>query len=140
RKDRDYTSCATDFLFDPQSGERVDYVDPNTGRYKCYNQNTNYVALLGTSMNLVRTKPGYTYPTAGQGNNSAYAGWARFNRAGYPDTYLYTPSDNEYYQNATVISPLERYSVNLNAAYEVTPGVELYTELLYSHRESSQVG
>ena len=91
-------------------------------------------------MNLVRTKPGYTYPTAGQGNNSAYAGWARFNRAGYPDTYLYTPSDNEYYQNATVISPLERYSVNLNAAYEVTPGVELYTELLYSHRESSQVG
>ncbi len=140
RKDRDYTSCATDFLFDPQSGERVDYVDPNTGRYKCYNQNTNYVALLGTRMNLVRTKPGYTYPTAGQGNNSAYAGWARFNRAGYPDTYLYTPSDNEYYQNATVISPLERYSVNLNAAYEVTPGVELYTELLYSHRESSQVG
>ncbi|WP_449252719.1 TonB-dependent receptor plug domain-containing protein [Brevundimonas naejangsanensis] len=140
RRDRDYTSCATDFLFDPQSGERVDYVDPNTGRYKCYNQNTNYVALLGTSMNLVRTQPGYSYPTAAEGNNSAYAGWARFNRAGYPDTYLYTPADNEYYQNATVISPLERYSVNLNAAYELTPGVELYTELLYSHRESSQVG
>lgn len=140
RRDRDYTSCATDYLRDPKTGERLDYVDPNTGRYKCYNITSNYVSLLGTPMNLVRTQPGYPYPTAAEGNNSAYAGWARFNRAGYPDTYLYTPSNNEYYQNATVISPLERYSINLNAAYEVTPGIELYTELLYSHRESSQTG
>ncbi|KQW80864.1 TonB-dependent receptor domain-containing protein [Brevundimonas sp. Root1279] len=143
RRDRDYTSCTSDYLFNPTTGDRVDYIDPFTGEFKCYNQNTNYVSLLTSGQNIVRRIPGYTYPTAAQGNNvpAAFAGeWARFNRAGYPGTYLYTPSDNEYWQNASVISPAERYSVNLNAAYELSDNVELYGEFLYSHRESSQVG
>lgn len=140
RKDRDYTSCTTDYLFDPFTGDRLDYIDPNTGEYKCYNINSNYVALLGTSMSLVRTQPGYTYPTAAEGNNSAFAGWARFNRAGYPDTYLYTPSDNEIYQNSTVISPLKRYSFFVSGGYDLTSNVEVYGEFMYNKRKSEQRG
>ncbi|MEG1451652.1 MAG: TonB-dependent receptor [Brevundimonas sp.] len=140
RKDRDYTSCTTDYTFDPRTGERQDYIDPKTGEYKCYNINSNYVALLGTPMSLVRTQPGYQYPTAAEGNNSAFAGWARFNRAGYPDTFLYTPSDNDYYQNSTVVSPQERYSAYFTGGYKLTENVEVYGELLYNKRKSSQIG
>ncbi|MBX9461272.1 MAG: TonB-dependent receptor [Brevundimonas sp.] len=143
RRDRDYTSCTTDYLRDPETGDRLDYVDPFTGQYKCYNQNTNYVGLLGSGMNIVRRIPGYTYPTVAEGNNvpGAFAAeWARFNRNGYPDTFLYTPADNEAWQNSSVISPLERYSVNLNVGYDIAPNVELYGEFLYSNRQSAQRG
>lgn len=143
RGDRDYTRCATDYLFDPDTGDRVDYIDPQTGSYKCYNQNSNYVSLLTSQQNIVRRVPGYTYPTAAGGNNvpTAFAGeWARFNRAGYPSTYLYTPSDNELWQNSSVISPAERYSAYVTGGFDLTDNVEIYGELLYNHRESSQVG
>ena len=140
RRDRDYTSCTTDYTFDPFTGERQDYIDPETGSYKCYNLNSNYVGLLGSGMNVVRMKPGYEYPTAAQGNNSPVDGWARFNRAGYPDTYLYTPSDNEYWQNSTIISPQERYSLYTTAGYKLTDNVEVYGELLYNKRKSNQIG
>jgi iron complex outermembrane receptor protein len=152
RRDRDYTSCTLDVLYNPNTGDRIDYVDPSTGAYKCYNQNTNYVSLLERGGSIVRTAPGYTYPTAAQGNDvattatfypgraAAYAGFARFNRAGYPSTYLYTPSDNERFQNSSVISPAERYSVNLNVGYDLSDDVELYGEFLYSNRQSSQIG
>lgn len=144
RRDRDYTSCTTDNLRNPTTGDYVDYIDPFTGSAKCYNQNTNYVALQGaTPMNIVRRIPGYTYPTSAQGNNvpAAFAGeWARFNRNGYPGTFLYTPSDNENWQNSSVISPAERYSVNFNVGYDLTDDVEIYGEFLYSNRQSSQIG
>lgn len=140
RGDRDYTSCTTDYTFNPYTGERQDYIDPETNDYKCFNLNSNYVALLGTAMNLVRTEPGKTYPTAAEGNNSAFAGWARFNRNGYPDTFLYAPSDNPLWQNSTVLSPLERYSANFTAGHQLSNNVEVYGEFLYNKRKSSQIG
>ncbi len=141
RKDRDYTSCTTDFVFSPNSpATRLDYIDPFTGDLKCYNQNSNYVALLSSGMNIVRNIPGYVYPTAVQGNNSPIAGWSRWNRAGYPGTYLYAPSDNSLWQNASIISPSERYTINFNAGFQLNDKAEVYTELLYNRRESSQIG
>lgn len=140
RRDRDYTKCATDYLFDPATGARKDYIDPFTNEYKCYNITNNAVSLLTSGYSVTRTIAGYTYPTAAQGNNSTYAGWARYNRAGYPLTYLYTPADSEVWQNSTVISPAERYSLVANGAYQITPNVEAYVELLYNHRESQQNG
>jgi iron complex outermembrane receptor protein len=143
RNDRDYTSCSEDYLFRPGTNERVDYVDPFVpfdGGYKCYNQNSNYVSLLTAGQNIVRMQPGYTYPTAAEGNNSPFAGFARFNRAGYPGTYLYTPSDNELWQNSSIISPSERYTLNFNGGFQLNDHAEVYTELMYNHRESSQIG
>lgn len=55
------------------------------------------------------------------GNNSPYAGWARFSRGGYPGTYLYQPSDPSGVQaNSTVISPVERVTLSLNLGYDLT--------------------
>lgn len=143
RSDRDDTACAEDYLFSPTTGQRIDYIDSRTGDYKCYNQNTNYVQLASgafSGQNLVRTMPGVTYPTAAQGNNSPYAGWARFNRAGYPDTYQYTPSENPNWSKSSVVSPQERVTVNFTGGYELNSSAEVYTELLYNRRESEQYG
>lgn len=145
RRDRDYTSCTIDYVFDATTGAQRDYIDPLTNEYKCYNQNSNYVALLGTGGNIVRRNliPGYNYPTLPTAVDipaALRAEWVRFNLAGYPQTYLYTPSDNELWQNASVISPAERYSLYANGGYHLTSNIELYGELLYNHRESSQVG
>lgn len=145
RRDRDYTSCTIDYVFDATTGAQLDYIDPLTNEYKCYNQNTNYVALLTSGQNIVRRSliPGYNYPTLPDAVNvpaALRAEWARFNLAGYPQTFLYTPSDNEAWQNSSVISPAERYSLVFNAGYQLTPGIELYGEFLYNHRSSSQIG
>ncbi|GAA0619651.1 TonB-dependent receptor [Brevundimonas kwangchunensis] len=150
RRDRDYTRCTNDIVRNINTGALLDYTDPVTGQLKCYNQNTNYVSLLTSGMNIVRQVPGYDYTTPGNniaaaqaafpGSAAAYNGWARFNRAGFPATYLYTPSDNELWQNSSVISPAERYSVYATGGYDLTDNVEIYTELLYNRRESSQVG
>lgn len=147
RGDRDYTNCTTDYVFNPVTGARRDYIDPFTGEFKCYNLNTNYVS-HPTFGNIVRKVPGYTYPDASgnglTGGNNVPAPfsteWARFNRAGFPLTYLYTPSDHPLWQNASVISPLERYSLTTNVGYQLNDDVEVYGEFLYSRRESEQRG
>lgn len=143
RSDREDTACTQDYLFNPTTGARMDYRSKVTGEYICYNQNSNYVQLASgafSGQNLVRTTPGFTYPTAAQGNNSPFAGWARFNRAGYPDTYQYTPSTNPLWSKSSVISPAERATINVTAGYDLTSNVEVYTELLYNRRESHQFG
>ena len=143
RRDRDYTRCATDYLFDPDTGARLDYIDPFTGELKCYNQSTNWVSLLTSQQSIVRRIPGYVYPTVAEGNNvpAAFAGeWARFGRNGFPETQLYVPSDNELFQNASVISPAERYSFYVNTGFDLTDDVEVYGEFLYNNRQSSQIG
>ncbi len=139
RSDRPDTACAEDFVFDPDTGQRLDYIDPRTGQYKCYNLTMGY-AQAG-SLNLVRTdRYGSLYDYNVAGNDSPYAGWERFARGGFPDTFLYQPTDSALWNNATVISPNERYTLNFNGAYEIAPSVELYTELLYHNRVSSQIG
>ncbi len=137
RGDRDYTSCTSDNIYRASApNARADYIDPLTGEFKCYNLNTNYVALLTSGFNIVRNNiPGYVYPTVANGNNSPVAGWSRFNRAGYPQTYLYTPSDNALVQGSTVLSPSERYSFVANGGYELNDHAEVYTELLFNRRE-----
>lgn len=142
RKDRKDTACTAHFNFNPDTGAREDHIDPRTGQYKCYNLNTNYVQIASNSMNLVPVGlygDAYDYNVAG--NNSPYAGWARFSRGGYPGTYLYQPSDPSGVQaNSTVISPVERVTLSLNLGYDLTPGMEAYGEFLLNRRKSSQIG
>ena len=139
RQDRADTACAADYVFDPDTGQRLDYIDPRTGRFKCYNFTVGYVQAAG--LNLVRTdRYGAAYDYNVDGNNSPYAGWERFARGGFPDTFLYQPSDSGLWNRSNVISPTERFSLNLEGSYELSPSVEAYAELLYNNRRSSQIG
>lgn len=145
-RQRSYTACAQDYLFDPANGARVDYTAPGGG-FKCLNLTNGYIS-SSTYGSLVPIMPGMTYPTAAQGNsngpaanptaNPTPAGFARFSRAGYPNTYPYAPTTTPLYDNATAISPVSRYTATLSGGFDITPKVQAYTELMFNRRESSQ--
>ena len=150
REDRDDTGCAADYLFSPDQSRRLDYIDPRTGDYKCYNLANGYIqaafpAALGGTMNLVPiSRYGGAYNYAVPGNNApaiaAGQGFARWGRAGYPGTYLYGPYDSDIWNRATVISPSERFTLTFTGGYDLSPDAEIYTELLYNRRSSEQNG
>ena len=43
-------------------------------------------------------------------------------------------------QNTTAISPAKRGSIFFTAGYDLSPGIQLYTEALFNRRQSSQTG
>jgi iron complex outermembrane receptor protein len=139
RGDRSDTGCAADFVYDPETGERLDYVDPRTGGYKCYDLPNGYISTISPSANYVPiSRYGSAYDYNVPGNNSPYAGYARFNRSGYPGTYPYTPTDSALNAASSVISPAQRTTVTLLGGYQLTPNAEVYTELLFNRRDSRQ--
>jgi iron complex outermembrane receptor protein len=137
KKQRSYSACAQDYLFDAANGARVDYAD-TTGKFKCLNLTNGYISTSAFG-NLVPTVAGQTYPSAALGNN-APAGFARFSRAGFPDTYAYAPTETSLYDNSTAISPVSRYTATMSGGFEITPKITAYTELMFNRRDSSQTG
>jgi iron complex outermembrane receptor protein len=140
RGDREDTACAADYLVNNATGARIDFFGLD-GKYKCYNLTNAYVSVGGRNLMPTSNLPvGFVVPTAAQGNDSPYAGWARFSRAGYPLTYPYAPTETELYDNSTVLSPVKRTTFSLNGGFDVTPNIEAYGEFLWNRRESQQIG
>lgn len=142
-KDRKYTSCAEDYRFDAATGARVDFIDPKTGHYKCYNAINNgwqaadlFGGVFQWDPTLANAPPG-GYPAAGLTTRAFLPNWVRAARAGQPATYPYANYDSPAYQNADAISPIKRGTIYVTGSYDVTPNVEAYTELLLNRRKSS---
>lgn len=140
RGDRPGTACAEDYLFDPYTMERIDHRDQVTGQYQCYNIFAQALrANPGPGqMDLIYHRPGYNY--AVPGNNSPIVGMARQARAGYPDTYTYYRGEHPLYDRATVISPVDRYTLTASGGFDLNPTTEVYGEFLYNQRRSEQDG
>ncbi len=138
RGSRDDTSCAADYLFRASNGARIDFLDSQTGQYKCYNLFAN---VLRTEFgDLQYERPGFVYPTSAQGNNDPVVGMARQARAGYPATYPYANYEFSDFDRASILSPVERYTVYSSGGFDLTANIEAYGEFLYNHRESEQYG
>jgi iron complex outermembrane receptor protein len=146
--DRKYLNCTQDQVLDPTSRARLDFTDATTGRYKCFNVLTGVAqaaAVYGGSFQYAQ--PGITYPGAGQGNNIAGTfpglaamGFVRAGRAGQPATYPYLNEDSPLYARTTAITPYERYTLYGSGTFDLTPGIELYGDLLLNRRVSRQHG
>lgn len=140
RGDRDDTGCSADYLVSATTGARVDYLGLD-GTVKCHNLQSAYVQVAGiVVMPLDNLPAGFVPPTAAQGNNSPFAGWVRWNRAGFPLTFPYGPTENKLYDDSTVLSPVKRTTFSANFGYDLTPGIEFYSEFLFNRRESEQIG
>ncbi|HWA62688.1 MAG TPA: TonB-dependent receptor [Caulobacteraceae bacterium] len=141
--DRSYTSCAEDFVSDPTTHQRVDFIDPATGSYKCYNAihggwqaYSTYGGVFIYDPALNRGPPG-GYPAAALSTRPFLPDWVRCCRAGQPATYPYGPYNDPIIQNSDVISPVKRATFFLSGSYDITPQVEAYTEVLLNQRRSS---
>ena len=142
-KDRSYTSCAEDYVFDASTGDRVDYLDSKTGKYKCFNAVNNGWQAEGNYGGIFQwdptnaNAPSGGYPAAALGLRAFLPNYVRAARAGQPATYSYANYDNAAYQNSDAISPVKRGTVYLTGSYDITPNVEAYTEVLLNRRKSS---
>ncbi len=140
RADREDTACAADYLFNPTTGARVDILDQVSGTAQCYNLFASALRANpgpGT-MDLIYMRPGYNYAVAG--NNSNVVGMARQARGYYPGTYSYYNGQSPLYDRASVVSPVERYTVTAMGGFDLTPNVEVYGEFMYNRRQSEQNG
>jgi iron complex outermembrane receptor protein len=140
--DRDATSCAQDYVFDPSTGQRLDYIDSLTGKTKCRGFLNNSVQLPGYSGVFQYPVAGQTYPTSAEGNNAQtyFPGspWVRASRALRPITFPYSNDTSPLTQRTTVVNPLETATVFVSGSYDVTPKTEVYGDILISRRKSEQ--
>jgi iron complex outermembrane receptor protein len=144
RSDRDNLSCSADYLFDPTTHARKDYLGLD-GQPKCYNLLNNGFQLAGFGGTFQYRDPALAgvYPTTAGTQPTALgpagvAALIRAARAGFPESYPYANYDSPYDQRRTVISPVKRSTVFGSFGFDLTPGAELYGEFLFNRRESEQ--
>jgi len=142
--DRDDTACAQDYVFDPTTGQRADYIDSLTGKPKCWDVWNNTAIVGGFGGGFQYPIAGQTYPTAAQGNNAQafFPGspWVRAGRAGRPVTFPYQNYTSPLTKRTTVFNPLETATVFVSGSYDLTPKTEAYGEVLINRRKSEQQG
>lgn len=166
RGDRDYLGCSEAYVFTGLDLEtRADLIDPRTGDFSCngaqsnntwghvwtydysyyYSPNGSNIpggAAPGAAVLFQYSYPGDNLgqyiPAAGTptdpGQISIPAGW-------FPVGYDAASRSvyNNYHPTMdrdSVIPTVDRYTLYLDAAYELAEGFELYTELLYNKRET----
>jgi outer membrane receptor protein involved in Fe transport len=160
--DRDFASaCPTDRRVNPVTGQVLDYIDPATGRPKCFTLDAGGVTVntIGTQAvtNANRTTLGLLGNVIGApgstGNNTTFnrfrpnsavtTGVVGFEGVGGGTNNL-NVRDTFYpaILNESLISPVKTYVGFGQASYElgVLGDAEVFGELLYARRESEQVG
>jgi len=148
--DRDFTKCNVDKLFDRASGRSLDYVDPTTGRPKCYpitgtGSNGVTINTIGTStvaarpatgavtttFNRLRPNPAVTTGVVGFEGVGGGANNLNVRDTFDPDTL-----------NRSLISPVKVYSAFVQGSYDLQAlgDAEIYFEFLGNERRSEQTG
>jgi iron complex outermembrane receptor protein len=138
--ERDFLSCPQDYVFDPSTGLRLDLIDPATGKFKC--QNT----LSGRVDNLSNGRS-YVYDAAAiAGGGVSSTDLAGLKRVGgvfaNPDvtraSAALQPTNDPKLGQRMAISPTTSYTVFGSGAYDITPSIQAYGDILLGRRESSQ--
>lgn len=147
--DRSWTRCNTDYMFDPATGASADYIDPLTGKPKCYpltDTGSNGVTIntLGTSTQTGTAAPGATgtrfnrwrpNPAVTTGPLAGFEGVGGSGvNLNVRDTFDPAMLEED------IISPVKTTTAFAQASYELDAlgNAELYTELLFSNRKSEQ--
>lgn len=152
--DRDF--CLEDYVFNADTGARADFIDPRTGRPRCFGIGFSFnriapggSALTGTGTwvadaNEVARRVG-TNPTTGAANTLlAIPGWRRLFSP--PIGVTGEPVANQVEYNhplvaaTDIVSPSERFNIYATGAIDldILGGVELYGEFLGARRISEQ--
>ncbi len=161
RRDRDYLDCAEDYIFD-RAGNRVDTIDPRTGKSRCndllwghvwlYDANFRQAGLvqasypgdnLGSYLNSTALPPGLGAPAGFHRVTFT----TRYNAPGAPGDLTFRRTAlglaNAYHpkmREETVIPKTERLTAYLDASYEISDNLEVGAELLYNNRKTETTG
>ena len=156
RGERDYFTCGNQFIFDVNTGERADILDPRTGERACedltwghvwiydYADATNIPQsrfLLGQfdyDNNLGGVIPGYAVDP----NNPS---WLRqpggFFPVGYDPLTDGATNDNHPFQDSESLNPeTELITLYVEGEYELKEGLTGYAEVLLNRRKTESNG
>jgi len=156
RGDRDYFSCGNQFIFDQETGERADVIDPRDGERACEDLTWGHVWIYDYSdpsnipqatrllsqfsyddENLGQFIPGYAPPTT-PGQLTAPAGF--FPVAYDPLTDGIT-NDNHPFQDVESLNPQSEVTTFYGEAeYFLTENTTVYTEVLLNRRKTEATG
>lgn len=146
-KDRDWANCGRGYRYNPTTGASIDDLLPDGSGIRCNGLNYgggiahDYIGAWRSSTGARTTLtsvPGFvgTYPGAGTSTAFSYNGWQNVNATNA------RPLANPGQLEADLWSPIRSYTFYTNGNYDlgILGGAEAYGELLYTRRESSQVG
>ncbi|MET0536321.1 MAG: TonB-dependent receptor [Steroidobacter sp.] len=148
--DRDWTKCNTDKLFDRATGRSLDFIDPATGKSKCYpvtgtGSNGVTINTIGTSTVAAVPAPGAVTTTFNRlrPNPAVTTGVVGFEGVGGGTNNLnvrdtFDPDT----LNRSLISPVKVYTAFVQGSYDLQAlgDAQLYFEFLGNERRSEQTG
>jgi iron complex outermembrane recepter protein len=154
--DRDYFKCGEQYIFDPQTGQRADVIDPRTGRPHCSDLLWGHVwiydyqdpatgnvppgakAQYDYDGNLGQFIPGFATDPTNPDFMVTPPGWFPVNYDRASDGV--TNADHPF-QNASSLNPkTERVTFFGEGEFEITDTVTAYAELLINRRKTEANG
>lgn len=159
---RDWTRCNQDLFRDPETGESADFIDPVTGKSKCYT--ISGTGSNGVTINTIGTQSitatnyltlGLTSPVVGapgssgttftrfRPNTNITTGLVGFEGVGGGSNNINVRDTFEYDMlRENLVSPTTNYNGFVQSTYKLNAlgDAKLYAEFLASRRESSQTG
>ncbi len=137
---RKFTACDADYIFNKQTGDRLDFKDAN-GNYQCINEYNNAVAskyVFGGFFQYDPTLSKYpNYPAGALGLRQDLPDWVRAARYGTPSTRPYANTTSPLDGRGTIISPRTLFTGMFSAGYDLKPDLQVYTEILLNDRKTS---
>jgi len=164
RGDRDYFKCDEHYVFDPNTGERADQIDPRTGEPFCDGTTWGHVWVYDYATEVgpgtTNVEPPifllqYDYtgalaanglqqiPQPGPGGNPNWLshpdGWYPVERGDRLSNSL-TDSDHPLHDTTTLVPEDEVSTVLLEGEFDISDGLSAYSEVLLSRRETTDIG
>lgn len=152
--DRDYFQCGEAYIFDPQTGERRDVIDPRTGRSHCTDLLWGHVWLYdyqGPGGNvpgqlaqfdydgdLAQYVPGYAADPANPDFIQTPPGW-------FPVAYDRTSegvanADHPFQDASSLIPATEKITLFAEGELDITENLTAYAEVLLNRRKTTVTG
>lgn len=158
RKDRDYLGCPEEYIFN-EAGDRVDIIDPRTGKPRCNDTLWGHVWLYDYSFRQAGLyQPDYgdnlaqyispNIPTGQPGHPTWALGVpAGFFKVSHNTSYPLTQEQtaaalsvqnvfHPFMAEETLQPKVERFTGYVDAAYDVSDNLEIGTELLFNKRKT----
>ena len=147
RGDRSFYDCGQRYMFDPATGEQVDPIDPRTGEFHCNdlpfgmwlwdagagNYTSQITSYDYSGWHGQNNSP--TYDAQNPGDISAPEGWYPVGYSRETDGWL--DSEHPFQRRESMIPETEVASVFLQADYDITNNISMFSELMHSRRETT---
>lgn len=145
RSDRDYFVCPQDYIFDPDTGARIDRIElnplsDNQGDFKCFNSGVvNAVDVFaGGTRRLIQDPNWASLPGGDYFSGFRARGGDGFGtQNGLPTGIQETDTNDPRLLAQDILPEVERYSIYLTGEYDLG-FANLYGELLYNNRTTDQ--